>query len=249
MAEKGGKGKWTDESHEALIVALCNVLVQNGISIANGKDILVTTMARMGEPFTWEAIRSTVEMVRWNEQSNLDLVSCLYGMYSKEMGREVQAAIVAEMKSKGHDDINWDKIRSIKWCCQQSPLPMEIWQAAQRYIAQWYIFQLCFLLAFFFPINKTPPQLAFSCHCYTTITLAIPAFETTPKMPGPGKLTNRWEDMKDDLFEIIYQMKHPLSAEEKDTLVREMRAKGYNIGWNGLRYVIYHSQESARDHK
>lgn len=50
-------------------------------------------------------------MVRWDNQSNSDLLTCLYDVYSKEMGREVQAQIVDKMKSKGHEDVNWDKIR------------------------------------------------------------------------------------------------------------------------------------------
>ncbi|VBB83811.1 Putative protein of unknown function [Podospora comata] len=57
-------------------------------------------------------------------------------------------------------------------------------------------------------------------------------------MPPPTKYINRWEDIKDDVFEIIYNMKAPLSAEDKDQLVKAMRERGYNIGWNGLRYVI-----------
>ncbi|KAK0670063.1 hypothetical protein QBC41DRAFT_222569 [Cercophora samala] len=58
-------------------------------------------------------------------------------------------------------------------------------------------------------------------------------------MPGPAKLTNRWEDIKDDLFEIIYNLNAPLSAEQKDAVVKAMRDRGYNIGWNGLRYYLY----------
>ncbi|KAK4671010.1 hypothetical protein QC764_0090840 [Podospora pseudoanserina] len=54
-------------------------------------------------------------------------------------------------------------------------------------------------------------------------------------MPPPTKYINRWEDIKDDVFEIIYNMKAPLSAEDKDQLVKAMRERGYNIGWNGLR--------------
>ncbi|KAK4651384.1 hypothetical protein QC762_0092160 [Podospora pseudocomata] len=142
--EKVGNTKWGNEPHEALAVGLYNVLIAQGVSLANSKDIVVDTMARMGSPFTWEAIRSRVEsrsslasaitwkfclfatphthntiptptpiadMVRWDNQSNSDLLTCLYDVYSKEMGREVQAQIVDKMKSKGHEDVNWDKIR------------------------------------------------------------------------------------------------------------------------------------------
>ncbi|KAK4175962.1 hypothetical protein QBC36DRAFT_290995 [Triangularia setosa] len=119
LVEKG-VGKWNNESHEALVVGLYNILLAENVSPANNKDVVVATMARMGQPYTWEAIRypqhQLPKMVRWNDQSNLDLLSCLYGMYSKDMGKEVQTAVVAEMKSKGHDDINWDKIRYVSIC-------------------------------------------------------------------------------------------------------------------------------------
>ncbi|KAK0741700.1 hypothetical protein B0T21DRAFT_432990 [Apiosordaria backusii] len=55
-------------------------------------------------------------------------------------------------------------------------------------------------------------------------------------MSRPAKFTNRWEDIKDDLFEIIYHIHAPLSAEQKDAVVKEMRSRGFNIGWNGIRY-------------
>lgn len=55
--EKVGNTKWGNEPHEALAVGLYNVLIAQGVSLANSKDIVVDTMARMGSPFTWEAIR------------------------------------------------------------------------------------------------------------------------------------------------------------------------------------------------
>ncbi|KAK4662685.1 hypothetical protein QC763_0090830 [Podospora pseudopauciseta] len=154
-------------------------------------------------------------MVRWDNQSNSDLLTCLYDVYSKEMGREVQAQIVDKMKSKGHEDVNWDKIRYVSICCFQ----LRHWSG---------------------PVIGLLPLSDHVC-------LALPSGAASGRpfpagspftMPPPTKYINRWEDIKDDVFEIIYNMKAPLSAEDKDQLVKAMRERGYNIGWNGLRYVI-----------
>ncbi|KAK3997122.1 hypothetical protein QBC44DRAFT_398895, partial [Cladorrhinum sp. PSN332] len=47
---------------------------------------------------------------------------------------------------------------------------------------------------------------------------------------------NRWEDIRDDLFEIVYKLIGPLASEDQAVVEREMQARGYDIKWNAIRY-------------
>jgi hypothetical protein len=47
----------------------------------------------------------------------------------------------------------------------------------------------------------------------------------------------RWEDIRDDLFEAIIQAHPPINKEQQADIVKHMRDKGHDMGWNAIRYV------------
>ncbi|KAK4228425.1 hypothetical protein QBC38DRAFT_509014 [Podospora fimiseda] len=47
---------------------------------------------------------------------------------------------------------------------------------------------------------------------------------------------NRWEDIRDDLFDIIYKLTGPLTTEDQGVVEREMQARGFDIKWNAIRF-------------
>jgi hypothetical protein len=50
-------------------------------------------------------------MPRWDEKATSDLMTSLYTASQPMMNKEVQNEVVALMKAKGYDDVNWDLIR------------------------------------------------------------------------------------------------------------------------------------------
>lgn len=53
------------------------------------------------------------------------------------------------------------------------------------------------------------------------------------------KLTTmpKWEDIREDLFEAIMQVQPPINREQQADIVKIMRGKGHDMGWNAIRYV------------
>lgn len=48
----------------------------------------------------------------------------------------------------------------------------------------------------------------------------------------------RWEDIREDLFEAVIQVQAPINKEQQAEIVRIMREKGHDMGWNAIRYVL-----------
>ncbi|KAL2171639.1 hypothetical protein VTG60DRAFT_2207 [Thermothelomyces hinnuleus] len=48
----------------------------------------------------------------------------------------------------------------------------------------------------------------------------------------------KWEDIREDLFEAIMQVHPPINKEQQADIVRIMREKGHDMGWNAIRYVL-----------
>ncbi|KAL2180003.1 uncharacterized protein P884DRAFT_267655 [Thermothelomyces heterothallicus CBS 202.75] len=48
----------------------------------------------------------------------------------------------------------------------------------------------------------------------------------------------KWEDIREDLFEAIMQVHPPINKEQQGDIVRIMREKGHDMGWNAIRYVL-----------
>ncbi|KAK4165040.1 hypothetical protein QBC43DRAFT_288253 [Cladorrhinum sp. PSN259] len=58
-------------------------------------------------------------------------------------------------------------------------------------------------------------------------------------------LTHRWEDIRDDLFEIVYKLTGPLAKEDQEVVEREMQARGFDIKWNAIRKFCDFSQTNT----
>jgi hypothetical protein len=48
---------------------------------------------------------------RWNQEATQDLLVSIFVVMRSGMKPDVQASIVEEMKSRGHDDISWEPLR------------------------------------------------------------------------------------------------------------------------------------------
>ncbi|KAK4250143.1 hypothetical protein C7999DRAFT_38854 [Corynascus novoguineensis] len=46
----------------------------------------------------------------------------------------------------------------------------------------------------------------------------------------------KWEDIREDLFEAIMQVHPPINKEQQADIVKIMRGKGHDMGWNAIRY-------------
>jgi hypothetical protein len=44
-----------------------------------------------------------------------------------------------------------------------------------------------------------------------------------------------FEEIKDDLLEAIYQVAQPLTQEQKDEVVSNLKSRGHDMGWNAIR--------------
>ncbi|KAK4043592.1 hypothetical protein C8A01DRAFT_32322 [Parachaetomium inaequale] len=49
----------------------------------------------------------------------------------------------------------------------------------------------------------------------------------------------RWEDIREDLFEAIIQVHPAINKEQQAEIVEIMKAKGHDMGWNAIRYVLF----------
>lgn len=50
-------------------------------------------------------------MPKWTPETERDLLLSLYTAVQPHIDKEVQAAIITNMKDKGHEDVNWDLLR------------------------------------------------------------------------------------------------------------------------------------------
>jgi len=48
----------------------------------------------------------------------------------------------------------------------------------------------------------------------------------------------KWEEIRDDLFEAVMMVQAPLNKDQQDDIVRIMQARGHNMVWNAIRYVL-----------
>jgi hypothetical protein len=48
----------------------------------------------------------------------------------------------------------------------------------------------------------------------------------------------KWEDIREDLFEAVMQVHPAMNKEQQADVVRLMRSKGHDMGWNAIRYVF-----------
>jgi hypothetical protein len=48
----------------------------------------------------------------------------------------------------------------------------------------------------------------------------------------------KWDNIRDDLFEAIIQVMGTINKEQQTEIVNIMRAKGHDMGWNAIRYVV-----------
>ncbi|KAL2185284.1 hypothetical protein L209DRAFT_712579, partial [Thermothelomyces heterothallicus CBS 203.75] len=49
----------------------------------------------------------------------------------------------------------------------------------------------------------------------------------------------KWEDIREDLFEAIMQVHPPINKEQQGDIVRIMREKGHDMGWNAIRHTTH----------
>lgn len=50
-------------------------------------------------------------MPKWTPEAERDLLLSLYSAVQPSIDKEVQNVIIANMKEKGHEDVNWDLLR------------------------------------------------------------------------------------------------------------------------------------------
>jgi len=50
-------------------------------------------------------------MPKWTEQTEIDLMLSLYTAVQHIMEKDLQMRVVAEMKQRGYQDVNWDMLR------------------------------------------------------------------------------------------------------------------------------------------
>lgn len=50
-------------------------------------------------------------MPKWTPETERDLLLSLYTATQSLLDKEIQNTIIANMKEKGHDDVNWDLLR------------------------------------------------------------------------------------------------------------------------------------------
>ncbi|KAK3320951.1 hypothetical protein B0T19DRAFT_466163 [Cercophora scortea] len=116
------ESKWNDAAHVALLGSVVEALHESGSSPAKNKDLIMKTMTAQGQDFTWEAIRDPVNrsLAHISSPSSLffliflplpDLLVAFYSAFQQGMEKDKQDAIVATMRAKGHDDVNWDLLR------------------------------------------------------------------------------------------------------------------------------------------
>lgn len=48
----------------------------------------------------------------------------------------------------------------------------------------------------------------------------------------------KWEEIREDLFEAVMQVHPAMNKEQQADVVRIMRSKGHEMGWNAIRYVL-----------
>lgn len=52
-------------------------------------------------------------------------------------------------------------------------------------------------------------------------------------------MVNKLEDIKEDLLEAVFQVLNPsLAKEEQGEVTEVMNQRGYNMGWNAIRYAL-----------
>ncbi|KAL1841419.1 hypothetical protein VTJ49DRAFT_7096 [Mycothermus thermophilus] len=116
----GATTKWTEEVHLVLISELVNIATEGGtVSLSKHKESLESALAARGFHFTWEAIRPTSKMARWEDirEDLFEIILQVFGTIEKDK----QAQIVEKMKARGHD-MNWNAIRYVLFLKRQRHL-------------------------------------------------------------------------------------------------------------------------------
>lgn len=49
--------------------------------------------------------------IRWDEQTNIDLMIAMYNEFQSTLCKEIQDSVVEAMRCKGHDVGSWDVLR------------------------------------------------------------------------------------------------------------------------------------------
>ncbi|KAK4190258.1 hypothetical protein QBC35DRAFT_530096 [Podospora australis] len=224
--------RWNDSAHQALIVALAEVIkAELSKGIVHHKDQIITSLNSQGFDFTWEAVRQVLF-----SPSSSELRICNPRLLDSAL-----APIVGQP--------------SATICSSESNIILQHNNKMPRWTPEVY---LDLLVSMFGAVNldeearntviaemaarghegitwnqvrNFPATPTFTLHQHQTSQLSTPR---AVAMPRPA-LTNRWEHIRDDLFEVVYSTIGPVPKDKQAEIVRTMRKRGFNIGWNSIR--------------
>lgn len=178
------------------------------------------------------------KMPRWTPELNEILLALVYDCTMPLISKEMQVKIIDELNARGHP-ATWDQVRYVSilafFGAQLFPRPpaFQSFPSKVREVFEpsWFfcschskLFQLSLLLVLSVPQPTTnTTQHGRFISSTKTITVTMPV---------------RWDEIRDDLFEVVYKLCGPLSKDDQIVVEREMQSRGYDISWNGIRYVL-----------
>ncbi|KAK3946302.1 hypothetical protein QBC46DRAFT_444446 [Diplogelasinospora grovesii] len=271
------ESKWNLEAHAALCGALADALTAAGSRPSDHKDSIMAVMATKGHEFTWEAIRITgsrllsdiasfskygLQMPKWDETARSDLLIALYTATQPLLSKEVHDQVVDIMKAKGHEDANWDLIRTIaaqtsansitKMPVKYEDIKADLMEAL--YIVAQPDFSKEQKEAVEAIMSERGHDLkwnaisvrylnAFSPLVVRTTSLLLQPHDfvihAISRPPIPQSITAftmpTWEEIRDDLFLAHLIVQPALNKEQQDEVENIMQARGHNMVWNAIR--------------